>query len=113
MPEDSFPSYKRPDNGRYCIKKNVKYENGSVVPYNRFLLLKYQCHINVEVAASIRAIKYLFKYILKGHDRTMANLEDETKNDEILAFVNARFLSAPEGEDLSILFISTVTDQLL
>ena len=98
LTEDSYPTYKRPNNGRYCEKGGSRYDNGSVVPHNPYLLLKYCCHINVEVAGSIRAIKYLFKYILKGHDRTAANIEDENKNDEILAFLNARYLSAPEGE---------------
>ena len=30
-----------------------------------YLLLKYQCHINVEVRGSLAA-KYLFKYLFKG-----------------------------------------------
>ena len=27
-----------------------------------------QCHINVEYCASIKSVKYLFKYVYKGHD---------------------------------------------
>ena len=44
-------------------------DNRSVVPYNRALCLKYDCHMNVEDCATIRSIKYLHKYIYKGHDR--------------------------------------------
>jgi hypothetical protein len=39
-----------------------------VVPYNRKLLLKFRCHINVEVAASVEILAYLYKYIYKGPD---------------------------------------------
>ena len=44
------------------------------MPYNPYLLLKYRCHINVEVVASISAIKYVYKYVFKGPDRAMARL---------------------------------------
>lgn len=39
-----------------------------VVPYNRKLLLFFRCHINVEVAASVEILAYLYKYIYKGPD---------------------------------------------
>ena len=83
-------------NGRFATKGTARYDNGHVVPYNRFLLLKYNCHLNVEIAVSIRAVKYLYKYISKGHDQTSATVEDP-EEDEILKYVNARFLSAQEG----------------
>ena len=37
--------------------------------FHRFLLAKFQAHINVEVIGSVGAIKYLFKYITKGQDK--------------------------------------------
>ena len=40
-----------------------------VVPYNAALLLKYNCHINVEVVSTMKAVKYLYKYIMKGGTR--------------------------------------------
>jgi hypothetical protein len=43
-------------NGR-CIT------NQWVVPYNPALLLKFQCHLNVEVVTAAYAIKYLYKYV--------------------------------------------------
>lgn len=39
-----------------------------VVPHNKKLLLKYRCHINVEVAGSVYVMAYLYKYIYKGPD---------------------------------------------
>ena len=41
-------------------------DNGWVVPYNPYLLVKFECHLNVEICASIDSVKYLFKYITKG-----------------------------------------------
>jgi len=40
-----------------------------VVPYNPALSKKYNAHINVEHCTSLMAIKYITKYIHKGHDR--------------------------------------------
>jgi hypothetical protein len=34
--------------------------------------MRYQCHINVEVCSSITVVKYLYKYVYKGHDRALA-----------------------------------------
>jgi ATP-dependent DNA helicase PIF1 len=44
-------------------------DNSWIVPYNLFLSKKYDAHINVEICSSIRSIKYIHKYVLKGHDR--------------------------------------------
>jgi hypothetical protein len=38
------------------------------------LLTKYDAHINVEVCNNIRAVKYLFKYVYKGHDRAIVEI---------------------------------------
>ena len=72
LPCQAFHQMCRPDNGRKCDKTGL--DNRRVVPHNPYLLLKYQCHINVEVVASIAAIKYLYKYVFKGPDRIMAKL---------------------------------------
>ena len=39
------------------------------MPFHRFLIAKFEAHINVEVIGSVGAIKYLFKYITKGGDK--------------------------------------------
>jgi len=68
--------------------------NRWIVPYNPYLLLRYDCHINVEVCTSIKAVKYLYKYVHKGPDR--ANIEMGVV-DEIAAHLDARYVAAPEA----------------
>ncbi|UYV82281.1 hypothetical protein LAZ67_21001575 [Cordylochernes scorpioides] len=73
--------------------KNISVDNRWVVPYSPFLLKKYDCHINVQVCTSIKSVKYIFKYILKGHD--CANLE--IQYNEIKTYLNSRYVCAPES----------------
>jgi hypothetical protein len=42
------------------------YDNQWVVPHNPYLTKMFNAHINVEVSAGIRSVKYLFKYVYKG-----------------------------------------------
>ena len=46
--------------------------------FHRFLLAKFQAHINVEVIGSVGAIKYLFKYITKGQDKVRLLFHKQT-----------------------------------
>ena len=91
---NGYPLYRRRNDGRYVEKNGVHLDNRHVVPYCPYLLLKYNCHINTEVCASIKAIKYLFKYVYKGHDCASMELRS---NDEIQAYIDARYVSAPES----------------
>lgn len=36
-----------------------------VIPYNHYLAGKYKAHINVEICGSVKAVKYIHKYIHK------------------------------------------------
>ena len=47
------------------------YTNQNVVPYNPYLLLTYECHINVEIVTSMAVIKYMLNYMFKGNDPSM------------------------------------------
>lgn len=75
-------------------------DNRWVVPYNPYLLRMYNCHINVEVCSSIKAVKYLFKYIYKGHDRASVTQGEADSNgniDEIQQYRDARWITPPEA----------------
>nr|GEX14378.1 helicase [Tanacetum cinerariifolium] len=67
--DDGYPVYRRWDN-KVCVKKGkFTFNNRHVVSHNRYLLMKYHTHINVEWCSRSKAIKYLFKYLSKGPDR--------------------------------------------
>jgi len=55
------------------------FDNRWVIPYNPYLTMRYQCHINVEVCRSITVVKYLYKYVYKGHDRALAVVQPEAR----------------------------------
>ena len=93
--EDSYPKYRRRDDGRsFAVPKPgsptemVVRNNQWVVPYNPYLLRKYRSHINVEVCATVQAVKYINKYVYKGSDRT--TLAVSGTNDEITRYLQAR-----------------------
>jgi len=58
---------------------NFVFDNRWVVSYNPYLTMRYKCHINVEVCSSIMAVKYLYKYVYKGHDRVLAMVQPEAR----------------------------------
>ena len=62
---EGYPSYRRRPGTTAEVRGQVL-DNRFVVPYNAFLILKYNAHINVEVCTSLRAVKYIYKYIYKG-----------------------------------------------
>jgi hypothetical protein len=100
--EDSYPVYRRRDDGQKVTIKGVELDNRWIVPYNPYLTTKYNCHINVEICSSITAIKYLFKYVYKGHDRATIEIkindQDQAQiNDEISLYLDARYISASEA----------------
>ncbi|GBN15496.1 hypothetical protein AVEN_64870-1 [Araneus ventricosus] len=73
-------------------------DNRWAVPYNPWLSKKFNA-INVEVCASIKSVKYLYKYVYKGHDAAPIRFENEKTldHDEILSFLDGRYASAPEA----------------
>ena len=59
--KDAYPIYKRSKNNRTMLVRNKILNNQWVVPYNPYLLTRYNCHINVEICSGIKAVKYLYK----------------------------------------------------
>jgi hypothetical protein len=95
--DDGYPKYARPDNGRFFEKNGNRYDNRDVVPYNPYLSAKYNCHINVEFCASVHAVKYIHKYIYKGHDRTTLEINVDQNRNEIKEYLDSRYISASES----------------
>ncbi|GAB0086492.1 uncharacterized protein DMENIID0001_005670 [Sergentomyia squamirostris] len=91
---NGYPIYKRPDNGETVTKGDVVLDNRWVVPHNRYLLLRYNCHINVEYCTMVTVAKYLFKYIFKSVCQANVQL---TVGDEIQNYEACRFLTSPEA----------------
>ncbi|XP_062203849.1 uncharacterized protein LOC133906087 [Phragmites australis] len=81
--KDSYPIYRRRDDGQKVHVRGHVLDNRWVVPYNPKLLRRYDCHINAEVCSSIKVVKYLYKYIYKGHDRASVSISDTDGNHEI------------------------------
>ena len=94
MTADGYPTYRRRNTGIHEVGGQAQsIDNCWVVPYNPYLSGHYECHINVEVCVSVRATKYIHKYIFKGHDRITAVVEQ----DEIKQYLDARWLGDAEA----------------
>ena len=75
-------------------------DNRHVVPYHAYLLKKFNCHINVEYVGSILAVKYLYKYIYKGHDCASIKVVEEQRTliyNEANTYIEGRSVTPPEG----------------
>ena len=79
------------------VKQQSHYhlDNRWVVCHSKYLIWKYRCHINVESIASVKAIKYIYKYIYKGHDHT--TMEFGRCIDEVQQYLDARYVSSCEA----------------
>ncbi|RCN27829.1 hypothetical protein ANCCAN_26434 [Ancylostoma caninum] len=101
MGTDSYAYYRRRSSGNVIERNGVSVDNRWVVPYNPFLSLKYNAHINVEICASIKSVKYLYKYVYKGYDCARMTISvgstDEIVHDEVKTFLNLRYVTPHEG----------------
>ncbi|GAA0172974.1 hypothetical protein LIER_41433 [Lithospermum erythrorhizon] len=74
----SYPNYRRRKDMRIAKVRGHLLDNSWVIPYNPTLLVQFNCHINVEICCDIRAVKYLYKYVHKGHDKGMFRIASDT-----------------------------------
>ncbi|WVZ64734.1 hypothetical protein U9M48_014211 [Paspalum notatum var. saurae] len=98
--KDSYPVYRRREDGHKQKVRGHELDNRWVVPYNPFLLRYFNCHINVEVCSNIKAVKYLYKYLYKGHDRASVSVNEadgQGNVDEIKMYREARWVTPPEA----------------
>ena len=80
--------------------KGYDLDNRWIIPYTPYLLALIDCHINVEICSTIKLVKYLYKYIFKGHDLVNFHIiADETPQDvdETKEFQRDRWVSPPEA----------------
>ena len=100
---DGYPVYQRRDNGATYRKRGVRYEytNKDVVPYNAWLCRVFNCHINVEICSTIAAVKYLYKYVCKGHDMIQGEVQAadgvDPRRNEPQRYLDCRYVSASEA----------------
>jgi hypothetical protein len=100
--EDSYACTRRRNTGRTVEVGRKQVDNRWVVCHSKYLIWKYRCHINVESISSVKAIKYIYKYVYKGHDRT--TMEFGTCMDEIKQYLDARYVSSCEAHWRMYLF---------
>jgi len=84
----------------------IELDNRWVVLHNVYLSTKYDAHINVEVCNNICAVKYLFKYVYKGHDHATVEISCQSDNatkgnvvktDEIKIYLDCCYVFASEA----------------
>jgi len=101
--EDGYPTHRRRETGQsYTVEVRrdgaditAVIDNRRVVPYSPSLSLCYKAHINVEVCGSVKAVKYIHKYINKGGDRATVILDSE--HDEIQRYLHGRYIGPTEA----------------
>ncbi len=102
---NGYPIYRRRDTRHTILVRGIELDNRWVVWHNVYLSTKYNAHINIEVCNNIRAVKYLFKYVYKGHDRATIEISCQSDNatkgnvvetDEIKKYLDCRYVSASE-----------------
>uniref|UniRef100_A0ABD2WRG2 ATP-dependent DNA helicase n=1 Tax=Trichogramma kaykai TaxID=54128 RepID=A0ABD2WRG2_9HYME len=101
MDEHGYPNYRRRDKS-YTLPNGAKVDNRWVVPHCPKLIQMFNCHMNVEIVTSIRSVKYLYKYVYKGHDAANVTIEDHpdqkiVNHDEITNFIDSRYVGPVES----------------
>ena len=85
-----------------CYINNIAVDNRFVVPYNSYLLKRFDTHICVEFCGSVKSIKYVVKYEFKGQDLATITIEKQNtqteeevdKHDEVKMYENMRYISS-------------------
>nr|XP_027108929.1 uncharacterized protein LOC113728764 [Coffea arabica] len=106
--DNTYPTYRRRNNGYKMMVRGHEFDNRWVVPYNPYLLAKFNCHLNMEICSTVKEVKYMYKYIYKGHDKIHFVLNSQDSNelnsdghvcaiDEIKDYQSARWVCAVEG----------------
>ncbi|KAF0774395.1 hypothetical protein AaE_001905 [Aphanomyces astaci] len=78
------------------------YDNRYVAPYSPILCKIFDAHITVEFCYSVKAIKYIFKYIYKGSDQAVFEISNNSnnaavENDEINQYQVGWYINSNEA----------------
>lgn len=109
--DNGYPMYRRrsPEMGGASVVKNVRvrgqriecqFDNRFVVPYCPELLREFRSHLNVEVCATVKAIKYVVKYLMKGSDMVayrIAREQGRNTDNEIDMYLLGRYIGPMEA----------------
>ena len=109
--DDAYPRYRRrstADGGHVSKLKmraygkwmQVEVDNTWVVHYNPWLLRQLHCHVNIEMCTSVKAIKYVLKYVTKGCDQAVISLQQTTHApiyNEIDNFQHGHYVGSSEA----------------
>ena len=70
-------------------------DNRSIVPYNAYFIMKYDCHICIDMVTGKAVIAYLYKYAYKPADSTRAKIT--YNGNGIEAYRSVRYISSSEA----------------
>lgn len=97
-----FPGYFEP--------RRRQPEDANIVLHIAWMILKYDCHINVEYSVGVQLFQYLYKYFFKGHDEANWTVKERSPQtaptdptsghkpiDEIRDYERGRYLSSIEA----------------
>lgn len=100
--ENGYPFYRRRINQRTHTIRDQRFSdtpfvvtNEWVVPHNRYLSRCYRAHINVKCCASVKVIKYIYKYVCKGSDQTTIAMNLQA--DKVAHHLHGRYIGPTEA----------------
>ncbi|CAM9593390.1 unnamed protein product, partial [Ectocarpus fasciculatus] len=103
-PKTGRAEYRRLDNRDTATIKQKNGDNKYVetevdnrysVPYNPYLLMKYDCHICCDLVTAMAVVAYIYKYCYKGPDLAKARVLYD--GNEIEAYKSIRYISSSEA----------------
>lgn len=108
--DKGYPLYRRraQNDGGHIAKikirgfqQEVDIDNTWIVPYSPLLSKAFKAHINVEFCSSVKAIKYICKYINKGSDLAIFDIQRQDNNvnmrNEVQVYQTGRYVSSNEA----------------
>ncbi|CAK0827748.1 unnamed protein product [Prorocentrum cordatum] len=93
MNVQGYPLYRRRAPSGTAVKNGHVIDARDVVPYSPVLSRKLGCHLNIEHCASLKSVKYFYKYIHKGHDRAVLSAQA----DEVQQYIDTRYVGPSES----------------